>query len=633
MDTYTFKAEIQQLLNILVHSLYTEQEIFVRELVSNATDAIHRLQYEMLTSRDVLDPDAELAIHIDVDQEAKTLTISDTGIGMTREEMVQNLGTIAQSGAAAFIKQLEEMEDQERPKLEMIGQFGVGFYSTFMVADTVRVVSRSFRPDASAWAWTSDGKSEFQIEPADKTDRGTEITVHLKEDASEFSSDWKMEQIVKRHSDFVPFPIYVGEKIANRQKPLWRQTIQETEQEEYHEFYKQLTFDQEPPLLYVHMVTDIPVDIRSVLYVPSKADRGPLAARPDYGLRLYAKGVLIQEHNKELLPTYLRFVEGVIESEDLPLNVSRETVQQNPAARRIQKALIGKLVRELESIAENDPEQYHQFWDEYGMFVKEGVATDFAGRDALLPLLRFHTSHRGDTEGTELASLAQYVERMPEEQDAIYYLMGQDLESIVHSPHLDYFQAREIEVLYLVDPIDGFLTATLTEYEGKPLKNIDDASLDLAPEEEQPSSPEQETPYPEFAGLVARIKNVLGERVSDVRESKILSDSPCRLVSPDRMPGQDMQRVYRLLNQELQETPRILEVNRNHPLIRDLSNVLDAQPDAPLIDLTITQLYENQLLVEGLHPNPATIVSRIQDLMTIAAGAVNKNTGPGTKQE
>lgn len=632
MDTFTFKAEIQQLLNILVHSLYTEKEIFVRELVSNATDAIHRLQFEMLTSRDVLDPDAELAIHIDVDQEAKTLTISDTGVGMTREEMIQNLGTIAQSGAAAFIKQLQEMEDQERPKLEMIGQFGVGFYSTFMVAETVRVVSRSFRPDASAWAWTSDGKSEFQIEPADKADRGTEITVHLKEDASEFASNWRIEQIVKRHSDFVPFPIYVGETIANRQKPLWRQTGQEIDQEAYDEFYRQLTFDHDPPMMHIHMVTDIPVDIRSVLYVPSKADRGPLAARPDYGLRLYAKGVLIQEHNKDLLPTYLRFVEGVIESEDLPLNVSRETVQKNPAVRRIQKALIGKLVREFESVAEDDPEQYHQFWDEYGMFVKEGVATDFAGRDALLPLLRFHTSHRGEAEDADLTSLTKYVERMPEEQDAIYYLIGQDLESIVHSPHLDYFRAREIEVLYLVDPIDGFLTATLTEYEGKPLKNIDDASLDLAPEEEQPPA-EEATPYPEFAGLVARIKNVLGERVSDVRESKILSDSPCRLVSPDRVPGQDMQRIYRLLNQELDETPRILEINRNHHLIKDLSSILHASPNAPLIDLTISQLYENQLLVEGLHPNPATIVSRIQALMTIAADAVSKTTSTDTQQE
>lgn len=632
MDTYTFKAEIQQLLSILVHSLYTEQEIFVRELVSNATDAIHRLQFEMLTSRDVLDPDAELAIHIDVDQEAKTLTISDTGIGMTREEMIQNLGTIAQSGAAAFIKQLQEMEDQERPKLEMIGQFGVGFYSTFMVAETVRVVSRSFHPDASAWAWISDGKSEFQIEPADKTDRGTEITVQLKEDASEFASNWRLEQIIKRHSDFVPFPIYVGETVANRQRPLWRQPVQEADKEEYDEFYKQLTLDHEPPLLHVHMVTDIPVDIRSILYVPTKSDRGPLAIRPDYGLRLYAKGVLIQEHNKELLPSYLRFVEGVIESEDLPLNVSRETVQQNPAARRIQKALVGKLVREFESIAENDPAQYRRFWDEYGMFIKEGVATDFAGRDTLLPLLRFHTSHFGDAEGTKLTSLAQYIERMPEEQEAIYYLMGHDLESIVHSPHLDYFQAREIEVLYLVDPIDGFLTATLTEYEGKPLKNIDDASLDLAPDKDQPSS-EEATPYPEFAGLLARIRDVLGERVSDVRESKLLSDSPCRLVSPDRAPGQDMQRVYRLLNQELEESPRILEVNRSHPLIRDLSNVLDASPDAPLIDLAITQLYENQLLVEGLHPNPATIVSRIQNLMAIAADAIRKTTGTNTEEE
>ena len=336
LQTYEFKAEIQQLLNILVHSLYTEREIFVRELISNAADALNRLQFEMLTNRDVLDPDAEMAIHGEVDEEAKTITGSDSGIGMTRDEIIENLGTIAQSGAAAFLKRLQEAEGEERPPLEMIGQFGVGFYSTFMVAREVCVVSRSYRPDAKACEWVSDGSASFRVNSAEKTDRGTSVSVKLKEDAAEFASTWRLEQIFKTHSDFVTFPIHVGDRVVNRQKPLWRQSSREVTEEEYKDLYKHLTLDFEKPLLTSHLVSDVPVDIRSVLYVPGRRERGILNLRPDFGLKLYAKGVMIQEYNKELLPNHFRFVEGVIESEDLPLNISRETVQRNPAARRIQ---------------------------------------------------------------------------------------------------------------------------------------------------------------------------------------------------------------------------------------------------------------------------------------------------------
>lgn len=616
MEKHEFKAEIQQLLNILIHSLYTDREIFVRELLSNATDALHRVQFEMLTERDVLEPEVELAIQVSTDNDAKTITVSDTGIGMTECEMIENLGTIAQSGAAAFIQRVQELGEAERPPIEMIGQFGVGFYSAFMVADRVRVVSRSYQPDADACEWVSDGSASFEVGPAERRERGTSVTVYLKQDAEEFLSEWRLEQVVKTHSDFVPFPIHLGNRVVNRQKPLWRQPPQETTEDEYTEFYKHLTRDVEPPLLVAHMIADVPVDIRSILYVPARRNRALLSLSGDFGLRLYAKGVMIQERNKELLPNHLRFIEGVIESEDLPLNVSRETVQRNPAVRRIQKALVGKLVRELSDMADSDPDKYATFWDEFGVFIKEGVATDFAGRDDLLPLLRFHSSRNAGPGGGPV-SLQQYVDQMGEDQSAIYYLVGEDLDSARRSPHLDYFRANNVEVLLLADPVDSFLTMSLTEYDDKPLRSIDDASLEL-PDQPREEPAEAVDDADDLSPLLARMGQVLGERTSEIRESKVLRDSPCRLISPAGTPGSDVLRVRRMLEQEFELSPKILEINRHHPLIRNLRAALAHQPDDPTIDATIEQLYDNQLLLEGLHPNPASMVDRIHLLIEAA---------------
>jgi molecular chaperone HtpG len=616
-EAFEFKAEIQQLLNILVHSLYTEREIFMRELLSNASDALNRIQFEMLTNRDVLDADAELAIHVEVDQEAGTLTISDTGIGMTREEIIEDLGTIAHSGAAAFLKQLET---EQRPSVEVIGQFGVGFYSVFMVAEQVRVVSRSFRPDAEAIEWVSEGSNSYHLGPAEKAGRGTRIEIKLKEDAAEFAAAWRLEQIIRKHSDYVAFPIYVGdgEQAINQQTAIWRQSPREVPDEQYNEFYRHLTLDLEEPLLHTHLVTDAPVNLRSLLYIPAHRERGFLSPRTDHGLKLYIHNVMIQEYNKDLLPSYLRFVEGVVESEDLPLNISREVVQSSPAARRIQRALVRKLVKELETLSESAPENYASFWNEFGPFLKEGVAgvpsADPTATDDLLPLLRFHSSRTGD----DLISLSEYVERMGEDQDAIYYVLGDDLKSVAQSPHLDYFRARDVEVLYLVDPIDSFLAMALPEYEGKPFRNVDRAELEL-PEEQ---NGEQETPAlvadPDFNRLVGRFVKVLDERVVEVRESKALRDSPCRLVSPDGAPDRDMSRVYRMLGQEFEMPKRILEINRNHPIMVNLANLVSETPEADIIDASIDQLFDNLLLVEGLHPNPTAMIPRIQQLMEAA---------------
>ncbi len=609
-EAFEFKAEIQQLLNILVHSLYTEREIFLRELVSNASDALNRIQFEMLTNRDVLDPGAELAIHIEVDEEAKSITVSDTGIGMTGDEIVEELGTIAHSGAAAFFQRLEE---ERRPAVELIGQFGVGFYSVFMVAEEVRVTSRSYRPDAKAIEWTSDGGTRYHLAPADKADRGTRIEVKLKEPAYEFASKWRLEQIVKKHSDFVTFPIYVGEgeQPVNRRTALWRESPREVTDEQYEEFYKHLSFDQQAPLLRSHLETDAPVHVRSILYVPSRRERGALQLRTDYGLRLYIHNVLIQEHNKDLLPSYLRFIEGVVESEDLPLNIARETVQFSPSARRVQRALVRKLLKELETLAEDKPQVYDTFWNEFGPFIKEGVATEPSAREDLLPLLRFHSSQDTD----ELVSLAQYVERMDDDQPAIYYVLGDDLKSVARSPHLEYFQAHAIEVLYLIDPIDSFMIMSLQEYEDHELKNVDDADLELPELREDEDSEVEILPEADFNRVVGRFVKVLGDRVVEVRESRVLKDYPCRLVSPDGTPAREMSRVYRMLDREFDVPKRILEINRNHPIIANLARLLTDGPDADIIDPVIEQLFENQLLVEGLHPSPAEMVPRILRLV------------------
>ncbi|GAB4539594.1 MAG: molecular chaperone HtpG [Anaerolineae bacterium] len=613
-ETLEFRAEIQQLLNILANSLYTDREIFLRELISNASDALHRIQFEMLTNRDVLDPDAELAIHIDVDEDARTLTVSDSGIGMTRDELIENLGTIAHSGAMAFLKGLEE---GKRPT-DIIGQFGVGFYSVFMVAEEVSVTTRSYLPDAQAWRWTSRGDSRFTLAPAEKSERGTAVQVRLKEDAAEFASAWRLEQIVKKHSDYVSFPIYIGDKVANRQTALWRKTPQEVEEEEYQDFYRQLTLDFENPLRHIHLVTDVPVDIRSILYIPRRRERGLLHLRTDHGLRLYSRKILIQEYNKDLLPEYLAFVEGVVDSEDIPLNISRETVQSNRAVRQIQKVLTGRVLKALRELADESADDYRVFWDEFGAFIKQGVALDPANRQDLLPLLRFHSSRSGD----DLVSLAGYLERMAEGQEAIYYILAGDRDSATHSPHLDYFTAHNLEVLYFLDPLDGLLAQAIGEYEGRPLKNVDDPALELPVEtEEEGAEAETAVAQTDFDRLAKRFKQVLGDRVTEVRESRLLADHPCRLVSPEGGPERDLQRIRRWLGQETEVPARILEINRRHPLIQNLARRVAARSEDSMIDPVIEQLFDNLLLLEGLHPNPSQMVPRIQALLEAATGA------------
>ncbi|HLF27965.1 MAG TPA: molecular chaperone HtpG [Anaerolineae bacterium] len=609
-QSFEFRAEVRKLLEILVHSLYTEREIFLRELISNASDALNRIQFEMLTNRDVLDPDLEPAIQIDFDDKARTLTVSDTGIGMTRAEMIENLGTLARSGVSAFLKQVESGTPI---KADVIGQFGVGFYSVFMVADEVKVTSRSYRQDAAAHAWISRGDETFQVEPAERAQRGTTVEIKLKEDAAELASNWRLEQIIKKHSDFTSFPIQVKDKQVNRQTALWRQSPREVTGEQYGEFYRSLTLDMEEPLARVQISVDAPVHIQAILYVPAKRERGLLSLRKDDGLKLYSRKVLIQEYNTDLLPQHLRFVVGVVDSEDLPLNVSRETVQSTRVVERIRTVLTNRLIDELERVAAEEAEKYHAFWREFGPYLKEGISLDPGARTSLAKLLRFPSSK---SEGDGLTSLAQYVERMPAEQQSIYYILGSDLKSVAHSPHLDYFRRHAVEVLYLVDPLDSFLVTAMRDFDGKPLQNVDDAGLELPKDDQAPAG--EAVAEDEFAKLLDRFGKVLGERVAEVRSGQTLTDSPCRLVSPKDATDRDMARVRRLLNQDYQAPKKIMELNRAHPLMHNLAQLVKERPEDAIIDASIEQLYDSALLVDGLHPNPADMVGRIQQLMEAA---------------
>jgi molecular chaperone HtpG len=606
-----FRAEVKQLLRILAHSLYTDREIFLRELVSNASDALHRVQFEMLTNRDVLDPDAELAVRITADKDAKTITISDSGIGMTREELVENLGTIAQSGTRALIERLEAAQ-----RSNIIGQFGVGFYSAFVVADEVTVISRSFRPDAEPAQWQSHGGETFTVGAAERAERGTTIILKLKDDAAEFAEPWRLQQIIKRHSNYVAFPVYVGEDRANETQALWRKQPRGVEQKEYDEFYRQLTFDFEEPLLHLHLSTDAPVDLHALLFVPAKRERGLIERRTEGKIKLYSRKVLIQEEAKDLLPGYFRFVEGVVDSEDLPLNVSREGVQnvgaQGPILQRIKKSLTGRLTKELAELAEKDAEKYATFWREFGVFLKEGVATEYAAREDLLPLLRFHSTRSGD----DLTTLAAYKERMVEGQNEIYYVLANDLASARRSPHLDALEARGLEALLLVEVMDSFMLNGLREYQGLKLRNADEPDLELPGTVE---SPEAKVTDEQFARIVSRVKEVLGERVTTVRASNVLRSNPVRLVSPEGEGQREMARIQRLVDRDYKVPARIMEVNRGHPLVADLARLVEGGQDEGLAAALIEQLYDSALLLEGLHPNPADMVGRIQQLMEAAA--------------
>lgn len=618
-EAFTFKAETKQLLNILIHSLYKDREVFLRELLSNASDALNRLRFERLTNQEVLDPKAELSIRLSADKENGMLVIQDTGVGMTREEIIEHLGTIAQSGARKFI---EAAKDNQSDFTQVIGQFGVGFYSVFMVADWVRVTSRSFKPEAEAVSWYATGEDHFEVSAAEMPGRGTKVEIKLKQDALEFAEEVRLKNVIHRHSDYIGFPIFVGEDTqpVNKQTSLWRKPKKDVTAEQHQDFFRQLTLDFDPPLLSLHVQTDAPVQLYALLYVPGRGERGAFSLRKEDGLKLYSRNILIDEYNKDLLPEYLRFVQGVVDSEDLPLNVSRETVQSSGLMPKLKKVLTAQVLKELESLAapaqggdEKDAGKYDGFWKEFGSYLKQGLASNAAESESLKPLLRFKTNLRPEA----WSSLPDYVGRMKEGQQEIYYIVGDDARAVLRSPHLEYFHSQGLEVLLMTEPMDAFMLMGLHAFKDFELKNV--AQVEVTPPEKPESGAEtSQLAETDFAALVERFRQVLGERVSAVRASQRLSQSVARLADPEGALNPEMQRVYKYLGQEYEAPRKILELNPAHAILRDL---LTLEPGSDLQNLIIEQIYDSALLVEGMHPDPSSMAPRVQQLIEAALAA------------
>jgi molecular chaperone HtpG len=628
-ESFTFKAETKQLLNILIHSLYKDRDVFLRELISNASDALNRIRFEELTNREVLDPDAELCVHISVDKENKMITLVDTGIGMTRDEIIENLGTIAQSGAREFIKTASEAANgNEKNLLQVIGQFGVGFYSVFMVAEWVRVTSRSYRTDAEGTSWYAVGEDDFQVAPAEKNDRGTKVEIKLKEDALEFLEEFRLKEIIRKHSDYVGFPIYLGDEKqqVNKQTSMWRTAKQDVTEEQYKDFYRQLTLDFEDPLFHIQLATDAPMQVYALLFVPAKVDRGMFSIRKEDGLKLYSKNILIDEYSKDLLPEYLRFVQGVVDSEDLPLNVSRETIQATGMMARLKKILTSQVLKDLEELARKDAEKYESFWQEFGVFLKQGIASNQPEAEQLQPLLRFHTS----THAVEWSSLEDYIQRMQPEQKMIYYIVGDDPKSVLRSPHLDYFRSRLVEVLLLTEPMDSFMLMGLRKYKDFELKNAAVEEADLPEPLESKPAINDPIPDKELVGLIEIFKTQLGKQVSDVRRTKRLTQSVARLVDPEGSMNPEMQRVYKYLEKDYTVPKKILELNPAHIILK---NLLSLESGSELQKAIIEQIYESALLVEGLHPDPASMVTRLEQIIEAAliSSSAGKKSDPSVE--
>ncbi|MFP4316615.1 MAG: molecular chaperone HtpG [Desulfovibrionales bacterium] len=618
-NRYEFKAEIKQLLNIIANSLYTNREIFLRELVSNASDALDKLRFETSRGAVIADPDLDQKIQVTVDKDNSILTVSDTGIGMNREEIMANIGTIARSGSAEFIKMVSQ--DKEHTD-SIIGRFGVGFYSVFMVADKAVVTTKSFRPEDPAVRWESDGSGEYTVAvPEGEVKRGTTIELHIKEDAKEFLDEYRLKEVIKRHSNFISFPVYLQDEKVNTVPALWREPKFSVKEEQYTEFYKFLTYDSDPPLETLHLSVDAPVQFNALVFIPGK-DQNPFGWDPErYGLDLYARRVLIQSGNKDLIPQYLGFLRGVVDTEDLPLNISRETLQENALIRKIASTLTKQVLSRLEKLAADDPDKYQTFWLAHSKIFKLGY-TDFANREQFGKLLRFNSSHFEDAQ--TLTSLDEYVDRAKKDQKEIYYITGPSREAIRLNPHLEILRRKGLEVLYLYETIDEFVLEGLGTYKEFKLvstENVDVNALEKFETVDETEKVEEmkEEEVKTFTDLLARIKEILDDRVKDVRESKRLKESPAVLVSPDGMTSQ-MQKMMRLMSKDETVPPKILEINPDHPLTRNLVRIYQKDPKDEFITLAVEQLFGSALLLDGYLPDPHALVDRMNTLLSRSSG-------------
>jgi molecular chaperone HtpG len=613
---YKFKAEVKQLLDILVNSLYTSREIFLRELISNASDALDKVRFELNRGTEIVDKDLPLEIHVDFDEKNNTLTVSDTGIGMTKDELVKNIGTIAKSGSAEFLKTLAENKADAN---NIIGKFGVGFYSVFMVAKEVIIKTKSYKPEEPACRWRSDGSGSFEVEILDeKIKRGTSIEIHLKDDAKEFAEKYRLESIIKKHSNFISFPIFLGKDRVNTIAAIWREPKTSIKKEQYTEFYKFLTYDTEEPMFVIHKSVDAPIQFHALMFVPKKHDEFFWMDRENYGLDLYVRRVLIQHKNKDLLPEYLSFVKGVVDSEDLPLNISRETLQENTIFHKIASSVTNHVLSFLLDKAKNNPDEYKAFWKEHGKVFRLGYM-DFTNLDKFTELLRFDSSN---AQKDELVSLADYVSRMKKDQKEIYYVLGNSREAVELDPHLEIFKKKGVEVLYLYDPTEELVVSSLRKYKDYEFKSVDTADLkkleklgdaEESKKEELPELTKDEKKH--FSSLLAKMKKILGERVKDVVESKRLSDSPSCLVNADDTLSTSMRKLLKLANQEVGKDERILEINPNHKLVRNLIEIFKKNPDDEYIINVTEQLYGAALLLEGMLEDPHKLVARMNELL------------------
>jgi molecular chaperone HtpG len=631
-ETLGFQSEAKQLLQLMIHSLYSNKEIFLRELISNSSDAIDKLRFESLSHSDLLGDDSEFKIQIDIDKEAGTITITDNGIGLTRDDAISHLGTIAKSGTAQFFSALT---GDQKKDAQLIGQFGVGFYSSFIVADKVVVESRAAGSASDeAIRWISAGEAEFEIETIDRPARGTSVILHVKSDEQDFLDDYRVRSVVKKYADHVAVPVMMkpqpvptpeGEEAPeapdyeaiNTAKALWTRSRTDVTDEEYKEFYNLVSHDYQAPLTWSHNKVEGKLDYTSLIYIPSKAPFDMWQREAPRGLKLYVQRVFIMDEAEQFLPLYLRFVKGVVDSNNLSLNVSREILQKDPAIDAMRSALTKRVLDMLDKLAKKEPEQYQTFWSEFGQVIKEGVAEDFANKDKIAKLLRFATTSSDNKDQNQ--SLTDYMGRMKEGQETIYYVAADNYHTAINSPHLEVFKKKGIEVLILTDRIDEWLMSHLSEFEDKKFQDVAKGSLDLGDLEDPKEKEANEAVEKEFGDLLERIKTVLGDdQVESVRVTHRLTDSPaCLVVNEDEM-GMQMRRILESAGQAVPGNKRIFELNPTHPLVLKLNAEKD---EARFADLALV-LFDQAMLAEGSHlEEPTSYVRRLNKLLLELSGS------------
>lgn len=607
-EQFTYKAEMQQLLHLIIHSLYTHPEVFLRELISNSSDALNKMRFRTLTDTAIVSPEAELAIRITTDKDNKRLIIEDTGCGMSREELIENLGTVAKSGTLEFLQSIRD--NQQSAQGDLIGQFGVGFYSVFMVTDEVTVETRNADIDGKAWKWSSSGTGTYSIEPSDKELRGTTIAFTLRDDHKEFAEDYRIKSIIKKYSNYVDFPIYLNDEKVNSVTAIWHKKSADITEEELEEFYKYATNDFDKPLGHIHLSLEGAVEFKALLFVPSVAPMNMFRDLDERSAHLYANKVLIQQHCKDVLPEYLRFVRGVVDTPDLPLNVSREVTQNSPIMAKIRSVITGKVLSLLEDWAENDPQKYATFYKNFGMMLLLGINNDYANRERIIKLLRFTSTV---TDGETRISLADYVSRMKTDQKEIYYVSGDNRAQVLGNPSIEYFVKNGYEVLLFTDPVEVFTAPYIGEFDGKRLVPADKADLPDAQAKEQ--TPEQNE---NTSSIIEIFKSTLGDVIEDVRTSQRLVSSAVALVAGKEGLDPHMEKMMKMMDKDFTPTKKVLEINPQHQLITNLMTLAKNNPDDTRVSDAVKQLYDAALLMDGALTNPTDFINRMTQFMTKA---------------